>query len=82
MCVLHRCDNRRCYNVDHLFLGTRAENMTDMAAKGRHVGYRRLTAEQIAEIKASTARNKDLAARYGVAPATITKYRPQPKGTP
>jgi len=36
MSVLHRCDNPPCYNVDHLFLGTQADNNRDMAAKGRH----------------------------------------------
>jgi len=33
--VLHRCDRRACWTVEHLFLGTHADNMADMAAKGR-----------------------------------------------
>jgi len=38
MCVLHRCDNPACFRLEHLFLGTRTDNATDRARKGRGRG--------------------------------------------
>ncbi len=35
MSVLHHCDNPPCVRHDHLFLGTQADNLEDMDAKGR-----------------------------------------------
>ncbi len=34
--VCHHCDNRPCANVEHLFLGTQADNLDDMIRKHGH----------------------------------------------
>ena len=79
--VLHRCDNPPCCNPAHLFLGTHADNMRDMAAKSRRDSHgeknnrAKLTVKQVLEIREryipDGSRNSVLAAEYGVCAATI-----------
>jgi hypothetical protein len=52
----HHCDCRPCINPKHLFLGTCADNLADMVAKGRQAfgernGNAKLTEEQVGQIK-------------------------------
>jgi hypothetical protein len=56
--VLHRCDNRKCVNVDHLFLGNCKDNILDMDTKGRRGTKSKLTYADVENIK------KLLAERY------------------
>jgi len=56
MMVLHSCDNRRCINVDHLSVGTHADNMADRGnrdrtAKGEESGLAKLNDHKIREIR-------------------------------
>lgn len=67
--VLHRCDNPPCFNPNHLFLGTQADNMADMDAKGRrHKGPVDTTnlhrGEQASWAKLTEAQVREIRARY------------------
>lgn len=81
--VCHRCDVRACVRPDHLFLGTAAENNSDMNEKGRSryatLGElnpsSKLTESQVVEIRNSSETQRALAAKHGVSKALIYAIR-------
>lgn len=78
--VLHKCDNRRCREPEHLFLGTHQDNMADCKAKGRtRIGRRNHNAvlhpANVRHIRASKLSGLELADIYEVTPSTISKIR-------
>lgn len=85
-CVLHRCDNRRCVNPKHLFLGTQKDNIHDMMRKGRDTAVResrrgersnwcRLTAEKVRIIFTSLDSQASLARRFKVTQSNISRIQ-------
>lgn len=80
LCVCHHCDNRKCVNPAHLFLGTSNENMRDRDNKGRVAsgeksGRAKLTEEQVIEARArykDGVHIVDLAKEFGVAQSTMS----------
>lgn len=80
--VCHTCDNPRCVNPSHLYVGTTKQNAYDRTVRGRGrtaIGpdspSAKLTVAQVLESRFSTARHTELAAKFGVSPSTIRKLR-------
>lgn len=79
--VCHRCDVRLCVNPAHLFLATQAENMADMAKKGRArpglspLFRPKLTLDQIEAIRADQRGQYEIAADYGVNQASVSRIK-------
>ena len=78
--VLHRCDNRRCVNPDHLFLGSNADNVADKMAKNRHLRGEathaaRLTEDDVRAIRADSRDNATIGRQYGVTTTTIWQIK-------
>jgi hypothetical protein len=79
MLVLHRCDNPRCVNTAHLFIGNHADNARDMVQKGRHWGRRALDEDGVAEarrlIESSAYSQTGIAGILGINQTTVSRLK-------
>lgn len=83
--VLHTCDEPLCCNPKHLWVGTQADNVTDMHRKGRAASVigvknpRAILTEsdvlKIAERISKGESNVEIACDYGVSNSTIWQIR-------
>lgn len=78
--VLHQCDNTRCANPSHLFLGSQAVNMADMREKGRasrgeRSASTKLTERDVLAIREARSEGKPMAViaeGYGVSLSAVS----------
>lgn len=83
--VLHKCDNRKCINPKHLFLGTILDNNRDRKNKGRNANtfgernpFSKLTEKQVMDILTrlrKKERGSSIAKLYNVSKHAISKIK-------
>jgi len=83
LCVCHTCDNPKCVNPSHLWLGSFKDDMQDMTKKGRgriphlkgsQCGASKLTDQQVLDIRAYHVQGtsqRALSRQYKVVPQTV-----------
>ena len=90
MSVLHRCDNPKCCNPGHLFLGTQSDNALDMWAKGRgnpkgppigsvtgpspHRSLDRTAALEVIQMYLDGATQKEIGQRFGMTDVAVSFF--------
>jgi hypothetical protein len=82
MLVCHKCDNRRCINPDHLFLGTTQDNVDDKMKKGRfkllrgeQIGTSKLKPQDVIAIINDSRPQAKIAAAYGIAQSNVSMIK-------
>jgi hypothetical protein len=78
--ILHSCDNAGCVNPRHLKASTNLVNQHEAWERNRKRGVRKLTPQNVLEIRASTERQGILAERFGVNASEISRIKTGRRG--
>jgi len=78
--ICHTCDNRACINPNHLFKGTKSDNMKDCFNKGRSGGlfkskFSKETIKQIQERLAEGIQQKLIAKEFNISPSYLSQIK-------
>ena len=79
-CVLHTCDNPKCVNPAHLYIGDRNDNHRDMVQRGRimsgdNASWSKLNSQQVTSIRQRLTFGEPqakIAREYGIHQSTIS----------
>lgn len=76
----HTCDVRLCVNPDHLYWGTRLDNMRDAVKRGQlnrgmRNGMSKLTDADVIAIRASLLTQSAIAAEYGISQSLVSMVK-------
>ena len=75
--VLHKCDNRKCVNLSHLYLGTAKDNTRDKLERCQWHGNMQIDAETIAQCQKKYLEGKTqmtIAKEMGLSQASVSRF--------
>lgn len=80
MLVCHRCDNPKCCNPEHLFLGTNEDNTRDALVKSRlrmgtECGTSKLTRNEVLAIRDDIRPSGEVSKQYGIHRGSVWTLR-------
>lgn len=84
MQVCHKCDTPLCVNPEHLFLGTKKDNMLDCISKGRRQDasgennpFAKLSSNTVRAIYRAAGSQREIAKRFGISQSHVSRIKRQ-----